>query len=197
MKKQQKDQTEEILDTQNNELKTDNEDENIIEPKEAEIIDEINPIEVIKNLQEQVNELQDKLLRQLAEVENIRTRSTKMVDEARDYSIFGFAKDIVPIMDNLSRALEHIPENLDPSALNVIEGVKMTQSELASAFKKHALELINPQAGEKFDYHSHHAISQIVTDNQEPGTIVHTMQVGYKIKDRLIRPATVAVSKKE
>ncbi|RTK92737.1 MAG: nucleotide exchange factor GrpE [Rickettsiales bacterium] len=186
---------EEILDIQNIEVKSD--ENKIIEPKKGEPADEINPIEIVKNLQEQVNELQDKLLRQLAEVENIRTRSAKMVDEARDYSISGFAKDMVPVMDNLSRALEHIPENLDVSALNVIEGVKMTQNELISVFKKHALEPINPQVGEKFDYHSHHAISQIVTDQQEPGTIVQTMQVGYKIKDRLIRAATVAVAKKE
>lgn len=196
MEKQEKDQTEEILNAQNIELKNDD-DKNIIGQKEAEIADEINPIEIIKNLQEQVSELQDKLLRQLAEVENIRTRSAKMIDEARDYSISGFAKDMVSVMDNLSRALEHVPENLDTSALNVIEGVKMTQNELISVFKKHALESINPQVGEKFDYHSHHAISQVVTDKQEPGTIVQTMQVGYKIKDRLIRAASVAVAKKE
>ncbi len=150
----------------------------------------------ITALQDKANHLQDKLLRQLAEAENIRTRSAKLIEEAKDYAIFGFSRDLVPVMDNLSRALEHLPNNLDADTKNIVEGIKMTKKELAHAFKKHALELIQPHSGDKFDYHSHHAISQIMTDQQEPGTIVNTMQVGYKIKDRLIRPASVAVAKK-
>lgn len=150
----------------------------------------------IQTLQEKVDHLQDKLLRQLAETENIRTRSAKLIEEAKDYAVFGFSRDLVPVMDNLSRTLEHLPNNLDADTKNIVEGIKMTKKELAHAFKKHALELIQPHSGDKFDYHSHHAISQMMTDEQEPGTIVTTMQVGYKIKDRLIRPASVAVAKK-
>ena len=71
----------------------------------------------------------------------------------------------------------------------------MTQKELENVFRKHGLEVIEPQEGEKFDYNAHHAITQIVTDKHKAGTIVNTMQVGYKIKDRLIRPASVAVAK--
>ncbi len=150
----------------------------------------------IQTLQEKIDHLQDKLLRQLAETENIRTRSAKLIEEAKDYAIFGFSRDLVPVMDNLSRTLEHLPNNLDTDTQNVVEGIKMTKKELAHAFKKHELELIRPHSGDKFDYHSHHAISQMMTDEQEPGTIVTTMQVGYKIKDRLIRPAAVVVAKK-
>ena len=147
-------------------------------------------------LQEKIDQLQDKLLRQLAETENTRTRSAKLIEEEKDYAIFGFARDLVPVMDNLSRTLEHLPQHLDAETKNIVEGIKMTQKELDQSFKKHALELIHPNLGDKFDYHSHHAISQIMTDDQEAGTIVNTMQVGYKIKDRLIRPAAVSVAKK-
>jgi len=146
-------------------------------------------------LSEQVETLQDKLLRQLAESENIRTRSTKLIEEARDYAIFGFTKDLIPVMDNLSRALEHLPQNLGDEMQNIVEGIKMTKDELESVFRTHSLESIAPQAGDKFDYHSHHAISQIVTDDFEDGTVVSTMQAGYRIKDRLIRPAAVTVAK--
>lgn len=151
--------------------------------------------QVIENLSEQIEVLQDKLLRQMAESENIRTRSTKLVDEAREYAIFAFTKDLIPVMDNLSRALEHLPEHLDDDVKNVVEGIKMTKKEFESVFERHLLESIAPQPGEKFDYHFHHAISQVVTDEYKPGTIVDTMQVGYRIKERLIRPAAVTVAK--
>ena len=149
----------------------------------------------IEVLSQQVELLQDKLLRQLAESENIRTRSTKLIEEARDYAIFGFTKDLIPVMDNLTRALSHLPENLSDEVQNIVEGVKMTKAELETVFRTHLLETIEPQSGDKFDYHSHHAISQIMTEDFEDDTIVSTMQVGYRIKDRLIRPAAVSVAK--
>lgn len=176
-------------------------EENIFMPQEAENpeekkSDEIAQNEIIQKLLEEVADLKDKLLRQMADSENMRTRFARLTEEAKDYAIFAFAKDMIPVMDNLSRALEHLPGNLDRDTENIIAGVKMTQAELESAFKKNALELINPVPGDKFDYNLHHAISQIVTNEYEDGIIVNTMQNGYKIKDRLIRPAGVAVAKK-
>ena len=150
---------------------------------------------IIAHLQEEIAQGQDKLLRQLAETENIRSRSAKMVEEASNYAIFSFAKDLVSVMDNLDRALEHVPKDVNEEVKNIIEGVKMTQQELTSIFAKHSLESLKPNSGEVFDYNQHHAISQVATDDYEPGVIVNTMQVGYKIKDRLIRPAAVAVAK--
>ena len=187
MEKQQKTKKEKQTDQANDESV-----EEVIESKEAE---EANLEEVIENLTHQVETLQDKLLRQLAESKNIRTRSAKLVEEAREYAIFDFTKDLMPVMDNFQRALEHIPENLDTEAHNVVEGIKMTKSQLESAFKKHHLESIAPQSGDKFDYNMHHAISQIMTEEFTAGSIVNTMQVGYKIKNRLIRPAAVTVAK--
>lgn len=166
------------------------------EGQQEEQAGEFDKDAALVELSNQVDELKDRLLRQAAESENIRARSAKAVDEARDYANFGFAKDLVPVMDNLARALEHLPENLSDDMKNIIEGVSMTKRELESVFRRHALEAICPQPGEKFDYNLHHAISQIETQDHEAGSVVNTMQIGYKIKDRLIRPAAVVVVKK-
>lgn len=191
--------------------KKNNSEENLAQDKESsfdqhnadhsvgeahELLVEKEDVELINKLTSEVESLQDKLLRAMAESENIRNRMTKMVDEARDYSIVNFAKDLVPVIDNLSRALAHIPEQLDASAQIIVEGVKMTKNELDSVFKKHGLESIEPQEGDNFDYNNHHAIAQVVTDQHKEGTIVSTMQSGYRIKDRLLRPASVSVAAK-
>ena len=168
--------------------------EEVVENEGVEVVEETEE-KVIEDLDRKIEALQDKLLRQLAESENIRTRSAKLIEESKEYAIFDFTKDLMPVMDNLQRALEHLPENLDSEAQNVVEGVKMTKSQLEYAFEKHNLESISPQAGDKFDYNKHHAISQVITEEFDVGSIVNTMQVGYLIKDRLIRPASVVVAK--
>ena len=149
----------------------------------------------IEKLLAERQELKDRLLRQMAENENVRTRNLKSVQETRDYAILGFAKDMISIMDNLSRALEHVPEELDDATKNIIDGVKMTHQELVNAFKKNNIDIIAPKAGDKFDYNVHCAISQQEAEGKESGVILSVMQQGYKIKDRLIRAASVVVSK--
>lgn len=152
--------------------------------------------QIIESMQEQIESLQDKLLRSMAECENVRSRSTKMTEEAKEYAITSFAKDLVPVMDNLSMALQHVPEDMSEPVKIIIDGVRMTSNEFENVFKKHGLERISPLPGDKFDYNTHNAISQIVTEDFAEGSIVNTMQVGYKIKDRLLRPAAVTVAKK-
>lgn len=161
-----------------------------------EIAEEQKYEENMAMLNTQLEEMQDKLLRSLAESENIRLRSSKMIEEAKEYSIVAFAKDLIPVIDNFSRALDHIPENISDDMKNIVDGVRMTKQELENVFEKHGLEPIKPLPGDKFDYNNHHAISQIVKEDYNPGSVVDTMQVGYKIKNRLIRPAAVVVSKK-
>jgi molecular chaperone GrpE len=151
--------------------------------------------ERIANLNSQIEELQDKLLRTVAESENTRKRLEKTIDDAKDYAIFSFAKDLLAVSDNLARALEHKPQNVDTELGNIITGVEMTKSELNNILKKHNVESIEPLIGEKFDYNKHHAIMQLVTDKYDSDSIVAVMQSGYKIKDRLLRPAVVQVSK--
>lgn len=152
-------------------------------------------IDELSELHSQIQAMQDRLLRSMAETENVRTRLGKNVEEAREYSIINFAKDLIPVIDNLARAIEHAPENPEGEISSLVEGVKMTRQELENVFARHGLESIRPQEGEKFDYNAHHAIAQVVTDKHKEGTIVGTMQIGYRIKDRLIRPASVTVAK--
>lgn len=149
----------------------------------------------VKDLVKENQELKDKLLRQIAETENVRVRNLKIVKEAKDYAVTEFARDMIIIMDNLSRALEHIPEAIDDSMQNIVQGIKMTHSSLENTFKKHGIDIITPKSGDKFDYTQHHAISQQEITNSEPDHIVSVMQCGYQIRDRLLRPAAVIVSK--
>lgn len=149
----------------------------------------------MEDLMQENQELKDQLLRQMAETENVRVRNLKTVKEAKDYAVTEFARDMIVIMDNLSRALEHMPETIDDSMQNIVQGIKMTHSSLESTFKKHGIDIINPKSGDKFDYAQHHAISQQAIENSEPNLIVSVMQCGYQLKDRLLRPASVIVSK--
>lgn len=171
-------------------LEVNNEDSEIVQ-----LPDESNPLDEIITLKDQIEALQDKLLRAAAESENTRKRFEKMVEEIKHYSIIDFAKDLLSVMDNLSRALDYRAQGNDSQVAGIIAGVDMTKTELASIFNKYGLEAIEPRPGEKFDYNLHHAISQIVTDEYEQDCIVSTMQVGYKLKERLLRPAIVTVSK--
>ncbi|WP_410521040.1 nucleotide exchange factor GrpE [Candidatus Tisiphia endosymbiont of Ptychoptera albimana] len=153
-------------------------------------------LQEIASLKNQIEILQDKLLRTIAESDNTRKRLEKSIEEARDYAIFSFAKDLLSVNDNLSRALEHKPQNMEGDIANIITGVEMTKGELTSILQKHGLESIEPLLGEKFDYNIHHAISQILSDEYDQDSVIAVMQSGYKIKDRLLRPATVQVSKR-
>lgn len=146
-------------------------------------------------LEAEVLSLKDKLLRTAAEMENMRRRYEKQIDDVRDYSVSSFAKDMMSVMDNLTRALSHKPDEMEESVKNFIFGVEMTQKDLLNVFKKHGIEPVEPKSGDKFDYNLHHAISQIEMADWQSGIVVELMQAGYKIKDRLLRPASVVVTK--
>ncbi|WP_341761334.1 nucleotide exchange factor GrpE [Candidatus Tisiphia endosymbiont of Thecophora atra] len=182
----------------NQEIKVDN-DAQLVNEIEEDTTDTLilqNSLQEIASLKSQIEILQDKLLRTIAESDNTRKRLEKLIEEAKDYAIFSFAKDMLSVNDNLSRALEHKPQNTEGDLASIITGVEMTKNELTSILKKHGLESIEPLLGEKFDYNIHHAISQVVSDEYDQDSIIGIMQSGYKIKDRLIRPAIVQVSKK-
>ncbi|WP_342272488.1 nucleotide exchange factor GrpE [Candidatus Tisiphia endosymbiont of Parasteatoda lunata] len=182
----------------NQEIKVDN-DAQLVNETEEDTTDTLilqDSLQEIASLKNQIEVLQDKLLRTIAESDNTRKRLEKLIEDAKDYAIFSFAKDLLSVNDNLSRALEHKPQNTEGDLASIITGVEMTKSELTSILKKHGLESIEPLLGEKFDYNIHHAISQVVSDEYDQDSIIGIMQSGYKIKDRLVRPAIVQVSKK-
>ncbi|MDX2050585.1 MAG: nucleotide exchange factor GrpE [Rickettsiaceae bacterium] len=148
-----------------------------------------------EQLEHQIEELNDKLLRSMAESENVRKRYEKQIDDAKSYSISSLAKDLIGVIDNLQRALNFKPTQISEELKTVLDGVELTEKELKSVLDKHGINTISPKKGEKFDYNLHFAISQVEDDSVVPDTIVDLMQVGYKIKDRLLRPAAVSVAK--
>ncbi|MFC4278384.1 nucleotide exchange factor GrpE [Achromobacter aloeverae] len=139
--------------------------------------------------QAKANEHLDQLLRTRAEAENVRRRAQEDVSKAHKFGIESFAESLVPVKDSLEAALAQQEQTLD--ALR--EGVESTLKQLSSAFERNRLMEIAPAAGEKFDPHQHQAISSVPSD-QPANTVVQTLQKGYLIADRVLRPALVMVS---
>ncbi|AAU04084.1 nucleotide exchange factor GrpE [Rickettsia typhi] len=177
-------------------MKDDNIENNNIEEENLNIETQVVANEEIALLKAEIKELQDKLIRTTAEIDNTRKRLEKARDEAKDYAIATFAKELLNVSDNLSRALAHKPSNADVEVTNIISGVQMTKDELDKIFHKHHIEEIKPEIGSMFDYNVHNAISHIEHPDHKPNSIITLMQSGYKIRDRLLRPATVQVVKK-
>lgn len=147
--------------------------------------------------EEEVAELKDKLLRTLADMENLRRRSQKDREDALKYSSANFARDMLSVADNLRRAIDSIPEDGDPDGaalVGFIEGISLTEKELLSTLERHGIRKIDPM-GEKFDPQFHEAMFEIPSAEAENGTVLQVVEVGYVIHDRLLRPAKVGIAK--
>jgi len=147
--------------------------------------------------EEEVAELKDKLLRTLAEMENLRRRTQKDREDALKYSSANFARDMLSVADNLRRAIDSIPEDGDPDGaalVGFIEGISLTEKELLSTLERHGIRKIDPM-GEKFDPQFHEAMFEIPSAEAENGTVLQVVEVGYVIHDRLLRPAKVGIAK--
>ncbi|AIL65639.1 HSP-70 cofactor [Rickettsiales bacterium Ac37b] len=154
--------------------------------------------EVIQNFEKEITLLKDQLLRAVAETENVRRRAEKQYEEASKFAITNFARDLINVMENLYRATEFASSSdvaFTPELKAVIEGVEITQKEFISVFEKHGLKRIVPARGEKFDHNIHQAVAHVEDQELESGLVTQIMQAGYTLKDRLLRPAMVAVSK--
>jgi len=152
----------------------------------------------IAELEAELAQSKDALLRAHAEMENLRKRSARELEDARRYAITGFARDLLEVSDNLGRAVAHIPPEIrekEEWASNLAAGVEMTQKALLAVFEKHEIRRIEPEKGEKFDHQRHQAMFEVPTDAHPPGTIAEVMAIGYAIGDRLLRPAMVGVAK--
>ena len=147
--------------------------------------------------EEEIADLKDKLLRTLADMENLRRRSQKDREDALKYSAANFARDMLSVADNLRRAIESIPEEGDPDGaalVGFIEGIALTEKELLSTLERHGIQKIEPM-GEKFDPQFHEAMFEIPSADAENGTVLQIVEVGYVIHDRLLRPAKVGIAK--
>jgi molecular chaperone GrpE len=141
--------------------------------------------------------LKEQILRYAAEAENTKRRAEREANDARAYAIQKFARDLLGVADNLSRALAHEPaDNADPVVKNFVLGVEMTEKELQGAFERNGLKRIAPARGEKFDPHQHQAVMEVPGTDVAAGGVVDLMQPGYELLGRLVRPAMVAVAAK-
>ncbi len=143
-------------------------------------------------------ELRDKVLRTLAEMENLRRRTEREVADARTYGIASFARDVLGIADNMQRALDAAQQELsgstDPGVKTLLEGVELTELELLKALERNGVKRFDPQ-GEKFDPNLHQAMYEVPDESVPSGMVMQVIQPGYMIGERMLRPALVAVSK--
>lgn len=143
-------------------------------------------------------DLKDKLLRTLADMENLRRRTAREVADAELRGITAFARDMIGVADNMRRALDtvtlEVRDTADPAAKAFIEGVELTERELLKALEKNKVRQFNPQR-EKFDPNLHQAIFEVPDASVPAGSVVQVVQPGYMIGERVLRPALVGVSK--
>src|SRR5437899_6069493 len=152
----------------------------------------------VEALAKEAAESRDKMLRTLAEMENLRKRTAREVADARTYGISGFARDVLDIADNLQRALDAVPAEAraaaDPGLASLIEGVELTERSLLNALEKHGVKKFDP-SGQKFDPNFQQAMFEVPDPSVPSGTVVQVMQAGYTIGERVLRPALVGVAK--
>ncbi len=144
--------------------------------------------------EEVIADLEDQLLRALAETQNVRRRAEREQSDARRYATADFARDVLTVADNLSRAIETAKARDDEAAGTVIEGVELTLRQLEQMLEKHEIRPIEAM-GQKLDPNLHQAMMQIEHPTAEAGTIVQVVQTGYTVHDRLLRPALVGVAR--
>jgi molecular chaperone GrpE len=138
------------------------------------------------------------LLRTLAEMENVRSRTQREMEDARKFAVTGFARDLLEVGDNLGRALAAVPPEARQQSefmKNLVQGVEMTERSLRAALEKHQVRRVSPQRGERFDHKLHQAMFEVPSADLGPGSVAEVVQDGYVIADRLLRPALVGVAK--
>ena len=151
----------------------------------------------VVELEGEVSQLRDQLLRAMAETENVRKRAERQIEDAHRYAVTGFARDILSIGDNLERALFAVPEERRGEhelLKTLLEGVIAVQNDFQSALAAHKIERLDP-TGEPFDPNLHEAMYEVPDTDLPNGSVAQVMQAGYKLHDRLLRPARVGVAK--
>lgn len=158
--------------------------------------DQVDVADPASTLQAELDGMKDKYLRLAADMENLRKRTTREVDEARKYALTGFAREMLGVHDNLTRALGAMEQDGSPETVKVLqEGVDMVHKQLIGILNRFGVQQIQA-VGEKFNPDLHQAVFEVPTATHPEGTVVQEVQPGYTIADRLLRPAMVGVAKK-
>ncbi len=140
------------------------------------------------------DELKDKFMRALADAENARKRGDKARRDAEQYGGSKLARDMLPVYDNMKRALEAVSDDQREQAAGLIEGVELTMRALKDVFQKHGIEVITPEVGDRFDPNIHEAMFEAPVPGTKAGDIIQVSTEGFMLHDRLLRPAQVGVS---
>ena len=183
------------------------------EPKKEDFLDDISDYEYIDDQEELINideevaqfdeidaiiaerdDYRDKFMRALADAENARKRADKDRREAENYGGSKLSRDLLPIYDNLKRAIEAAGEDTGENAKALVEGVELTMRELINVFRKHGIEPITPEVGDRFDPQIHQAMFEAPLPGTTAGDIIQVSAEGFMLHDRLLRPAQVGVS---
>jgi molecular chaperone GrpE len=161
-------------------------------------VGEAPAVDPVEALAREAAEYKDKLLRTLAEMENLRRRTEREAADARAYGIASFARDILAVADNMDRALQaldvELREQADAGIKALLDGVELTERELLKVLDKHGVKKFEP-AGERFDPNLHQAMYEVPDASVPSGHVVKVIQAGFMIGERMLRPALVAVSK--
>ncbi len=163
-----------------------------IAPEAAEAMTE--ETDIVAELTAERDAMRDKWMRALADAENSRKRSERDRREAENYGGSKLARDMLPVYDNMKRALEAIDDELREKASGLVEGIELTMRSLLGIFEKHGIRVIAPEVGDKFDPEEHEAMFEAPVPGTTKGAIIQVMAEGFMIHDRLLRPAQVGVS---
>ncbi len=154
---------------------------------------------LVESLARENADHKDRLLRTLAEIENLRKRTDREVSDTRQYGIASFARDVLAVADNMERALEaldaELRETANPGVKALLDGVELTERELLKVLDKHGVKKFEPKKGDKFDPNLHQAMYELPDPSQPAGTVAQVVQPGYMIGERMLRPALVGVAK--
>ena len=155
----------------------------------------------VDKLKEELAEAEDAKLRALAEVQNMRRRMEKEKQENARYGASNLARGLLTVLDNFDRAVTASPKevedkkDIEKNYLSLHQGIELTLKDISAVFKQNGIEIISPSKGDSFDHNFHQAMLEVPTDEYKPGMLCEVLQPGYKIYDRLLRPAMVGVSK--
>lgn len=173
-------------------------EEGLVDLSSIETAEELSPDEdPLALLEGEIASLKDQLLRAMAETENVRNRARREREESVKYAAVPLIKDLLAVADNLQRALTSVAPDAtreNEQLQSLLTGVELTEKELRSVFERHKIETIDPM-GEPLDPHLHEAMFEIPDPAKPAGTVVQVIQVGYRLHDRLLRPARVAIAK--
>ena len=168
------------------------------DPEAAAAEDEITEEAVVADetaaLRAEIADLKDRVLRALADTENLRKRADRDRRDAELYGATRFARDMLSLHDNLDRALDNVTDAVRETAPGLVEGIELTRRELLNAFERHKIQKVEPRPGERFDPKLHQAMFEAPVPGTKAGDIIQVMGVGFLIGDRLLRPAQVGVS---